>query len=264
MKNIVFFITHKTLSEKNCELTFKSLNNQEGFLFDVFYIYNTHQSELPNETVINLYNTYNLNRFFKTYKIFNYNENTPKTIAWDVKTICDYVLNTYSQNDRVLFLKSDILLSKNYFSVLKTLTNEFIYFTSPLVNAKKRVPDDEILEYILRPSFIKSDDITFYVEDEFQSNNNDFTNRPRTNITDHSIKYFSCDVMRDWSCHFISINLLHHLILVSQSWGGVNLQKLYPYFIKTDKCFTVHKYHNIKSENRILDREGPVEQWLLS
>ena len=37
--------------------------------------------------------------------------------------------------------------------------------------------NNEILEYILRPRFIKSDDITFFVEDEYQSSDNDFNNR---------------------------------------------------------------------------------------
>jgi len=263
MKNILFFITHKTLTAENCDLTFYSISLQEKFVFDVFYIYNSHESELSNELIINLYNFYNLNNYFKCYKIFNYNQDTPKTLGWDIKTISDYLLNNYDQNDKILFLKSDMLLSKNYFKCLSEIKEELVYFTSPLVNAKKRVSISEIKKYLIRPKFIKSDDITFYVEDEFQSNDNDFHNR-NIDITDNSIHFFSCDTIRDWSCHFITIKLLVNLSIISQSWGGINLQNLYPYFIKTDDCFTIHKYHNIVSENRSTGREGPVEEWLLS
>ncbi len=34
--------------------------------------------------------------------------------------------------------------------------------------------------------------------------------------------------------------------------------------IETDRSFTVHKYHDIRSENRETGREGPVEQWITS
>jgi len=261
--NILFFITHKTLGEENCELTFISLNSQYNFVFDVFYIYNSHPEELSNETIIYLYNKYNLGRFFKTLKIFDYDTSTPKTLGYDIKTITEYVLKNYDINDRVLFLKSDILLSKNYFNELSKINVNEVYFTSPLVNAKKRVKNSEILEYINRPFFIRSDDITFYVEDSIQSNDNDFHNRS-IEIIDKSIKFISCEVIRDWSCHFISVNLFHKLFITSRTWGGINLQGLSDYHIKTDKCFVIHKYHDIKSQNRTSSREGPVEHWLLS
>jgi hypothetical protein len=126
------------------------------------------------------------------------------------------------------------------------------------------VEDSEILSYIDRETFVKSDEITFFVEDRYGSPNNDFTHRKGTHVTDYSIKFTSCYVICDFSCHLISISLLDLLTIQNQTWGGVNLSKLVPYFIETDRCFVVHKYHNIKSENRSSDREGPVETWLLS
>lgn len=266
MKNILFFITHKTLNSEHCELTFTSISNQINNVnfFDVFYIYNTHNDELSNQTIINIYNKYNLGNYFKNYKIFDYDKNTPKTLGADIKTIIDYVSINYNKKDRILFLKSDMLLSKNYFDELNLLNrNDLVYFTSPVVNSKQRVSNNEILEYILRPRFIKSDDITFFVEDEYQSSDNDFNNR-NIKITDNSIKFISCRVIRDWSCHFISIELLNNLIITSQSWGGINLQNLEKYLVKTNNCFTLHKYHNIVSDNRSSIREGPVETWLTS
>ena len=83
-------------------------------------------------------------------------------------------------------------------------------------------------------------------------------------MNDESIKFTSCYVIIDWSCHLITVGILHKLGITNQSWGGVNLRNLDPYFIETDDCFVVHKYHNIQSENRNASREGPVEGWLLS
>jgi hypothetical protein len=54
------------------------------------------------------------------------------------------------------------------------------------------------------------------------------------------------------------------LNIKNQSWGGVNLSNLVPYFIETNNSFVVHKYHDIISENRNKDREGPVAEWLNS
>ena len=265
MKNILFFITHKTLNLENCELTFKSISNQNyKFIFDIMYIYNSHKNELDNNLILEMYNKYNLSNFIKEVKIFDYDETSHKSLGQDIFTIRNYLISNYSGDDRVLILKSDCLLSVNYFNDLSKLPNKPIYFTAPFICAKKRVPNEEIIEYTKRTSFIPSDEITFFVEDYQQSSNNDFNNRPNTKITDNSIKFTSCYVIRDWSCHFITIGLLNNISITMQSWGGVNLSKLVPYFIKTDLSFVVHKYHDIISENRDRDREGPVKDWLNS
>jgi hypothetical protein len=269
MKHIIFFITHSTLNEINCELTFKSISMQQmDNKFDIMYIYNTHQHELPNDNIINLYNKYNLHNYINELKIFNYNDNGIKSLAYDIGTISNYCINTYNNNDRILFLKSDILLSKNYFNTIFNLTDnneKAVFFTSPFICAKKRVSNDEILHYINRDTFIKSDYITFFVEDYQKSNNTDFYNRKNINITDNQIKFTSCYVICDWSCHLISTQLLNLLkININNTWGGVNLSLLVDYFYKTDNCFTVHKYHDILSENRKTNREGPVHEWLNS
>ena len=267
MKYILFFITHKTLNLENCDLTFKSISIQnQKYIFDKLYIYNTHSDELDNKDIINIYNKYKLNNFFKEFIIYNYDNLSLKTLGQDIYNIREYCLKTYNLNDRILFLKSDCLLSVNYFDEIFNIPYNIIdiYFTSPFICAKKRIPNDEILEYIKRDIYIPSDNITFFVEDRFQSKNNDFNNRLNISIFDNNIKFFSCYVIRDWSVHLINVNLLDKLIIKNQSWGGVNLSQLENFFIETNKCFTVHKYHNIVSENRDLEREGPVEKWLLS
>lgn len=46
--------------------------------------------------------------------------------------------------------------------------------------------------------------------------------------------------------------------------GGVLLINLIPYFCETTNCFTIYKYHDILSDNRNTNREGPVHEWLNS
>lgn len=268
MKKIVFFITHKTLSEEHANATFWSLSNQSvnsSEKFDCFYIYNTHQDELTNSFLTELYERYNLGRFFNELKIFDYDNNTPKALGADIGTIGNYVLQNYSDDDRVLLLKSDCVLSKNYLNdLLKIEENKKIYFVAPFVCAKERIKDEEIFEYANRDKFIASDDITFFVEDQTNSSNNDFHNREGVKVTDEQIKFTSCYVIGDFSCHYITASLLPKMIVNIQSWGGVKFYNLTSHFVGTDNSFVIHKYHSIISENRQSDREGPVKEWLNS
>jgi hypothetical protein len=267
MKNVIFFITHKTLGIEHAEACFYSLSKQENVpcKFDALYIYNTHQDELSNDILLNLYEKFNLNEFFTEIKIFNYNSSTEKALGADISVIRNYVMQNYVQEDRVLLLKSDCLLSKNYFNDILSLPADIpAYFVAPFICAKERIPDTEIFEYISRDLYIPSDDITFFVEDQFGSNNNDFFNRPGVNVTDNSIKFTSCYVIRDFSCHFLSVGLFDFVNIAVQSWGGVNFSALFDYFTGTGRSFVVHKYHGIISENRTNDREGPVVSWLKS
>ena len=81
MKHIAFFITHKTLTEHHCNLTFLSLSKQsKDHRFDKLYIYNTHKDELSNETIMNLYTKYNLSDLFIDVAIFDYNEASHKSL----------------------------------------------------------------------------------------------------------------------------------------------------------------------------------------
>lgn len=141
--------------------------------------------------------------------------------------------------------------------------SRLIHFVAPFVCAKKRVDDDKIAQYLLRESFIRSDDMTFFVEDSSQSSDNDFNRRAQL-ITDKDILFTACTVTRDFSCHFISVALLDDIMIATQSWGGCNFTNLTSNLIQSDKCFVVHKYHDIISSNRISSREGPVEGWFIS
>lgn len=267
MKNVAFFITHKTLDFEHADLSFKSMSQQKGEgSFDVLYIYNSHEDELPNDTILQLIETYSLGLRFNEIKIFPYDTSTPKTLGGDIfsiKTFCDQV---YNPKDRILLMKSDIILSVNYFDdILNKLPEDReIYYAAPYINAKARISNDQIIQYSLRERYIASDDITFFVEDEFQSPNNDFNNRDGVDITDEEILFFSCYVIRDFTCHYLTLSLLNKVRIRSQSWGGVWFESLAPYLVKTDRSFVIHKYHDVVSTNRVNTREGPVEDWFLS
>ena len=262
MKNIIFFITHKTLSVEHVVTSFTSLSNQAGNkIFDKIYIYNTHPEEISNDEIKNIFYEKKLNNKIKKLDIFVYNNLTPKNLGSDLNCIINYAINNYNKNDRILVLKSDILLSKNYFNTVLNLPEGDIFFTSPFVCAKQRVTDDELFEYINREKFIRSDNITFYTEGIEPGEQTDFNIRGHT-ITDKNIKFFSCKVVDDFSCHFLSINILDKIKIGYQNWGGVNFNGLRCYIKNSDNCFTLHKYHSIISDNRYSDREGPVEMWL--
>jgi len=264
MKRIAFFITHKTLGLNHAEMTFGGISRQEcDGQFDELYIYNSHSDELSNDDLLDLYTKYDLGRFFKEVKIFPYISSTPKTLGADISAIKAFCNNNFSLWDHVLIIKSDTIPSVNFFDDIFNLpTDRSVYFVAPFICAKKRVSDEDIIEYTKRKTFIRSDEITFFVEDQHQSTNNDFNERDGLDVTSNQILFTSCYVIRDFSCHYFSMSLFDRVRINSQSWGGVWFSALEPYFHPTDRSFVIHKFHDIVSENRSTDREGPVKLWL--
>jgi len=266
MRNVVFFITHKTLSMEHANATFHSISKQQvrdDKKFDAFYIYNTHSDELANDDLVALYHQYDLNRFFGELKIFDYDPATPKTLAGDVLAVSNYVKGAYDPQDRYFMLKSDCVLSKNFFDeALHIEENRLVYFVAPFINAKERVTDAEIFDYCERDS-LQADD-TFFVEGDVDGGPTDFHMRPGVSVTDQQIKFTSCYNLGDYSAPFISVGLVDSIQTENLTWGGVRFYGLRPFFVRTDRCFVVHKYHDIVSENRATDREGPAAIWLRS
>lgn len=268
MKNCIVFITHKTLGYDHALCTFYSIKNQvnaSNIKFDDLYIYNTHEDELSSEFLVEYIIKFEIDKLFTNIKLLK-SERETKSLSEDISLIRQYFKNEYSYEDRILLLKSDCILSKNYFNEILSIPQDKkdIYFVAPFICAKKRVSNEEIFEYSKRDSVIFSDDITFFVEDQYQSDNTDFNTRTNFKITDDQIKFTSCYVIRDFSCHFLNVGLMDSINITQQSWGGVNFQALSNFFIPTNRCFVIHKYHDILSENRNMDREGPVSEWLKS
>jgi len=264
---IAFFITHKTLGVEHAHASFKGISEQVDVheKFDKLIVYNTHQDELSNLYIENLYRFYELDRFFKELEFFDYDPTTVKSLGADIDTIRKHVKENYSPDDLVLIMKSDTVPSAHFFSDIMSLpVNRDVYFVAPFVCAKSRISDREIHEYASRREFVRSDDVTFFVEDEFNSPDNDFNSRPGVNVTDPEIKFTSCYVITDFSCHYMTARLMDHIHIQYQTWGGAKFYNLRPWFISTSRSFVVHKFHGIQSENRDQDREGPVREWLAS
>lgn len=263
-------MTHKTLPLPFADCVFKSISLQamrDDKQFEVLYLYNTHSADLSNESLIELFEKYDLKRFFKEVKVFPYDENTTKTVSADVHAIGEFVRANYAPEDRYFMHKSDCLLSKNFLDdILHLEEDKLIYYSTPFINAKERVSNEDIFEYCTRDSWIKSDDITFFVEDMDSNAPTDFQTRPGCNVTDPQFKFTSCYGIRNgFSTHFVSVGLSDRIQLQNNlTWGGVEWHDLIPNFVGTNRCFLVHKYHDIVSENRATDREGPAPIWLKS
>lgn len=263
--NIAFFITHKTLSLNHAEMALYSLSKQEirdNRKLDYLYIYNTHQDEISNSTIIDICERYGIGHVVKEIRVFPYNNDTLKCLGADVEAITNFSLENFDINDRILIWKSDCVLSKNYIDDILHVREGDISFIAPFICAKETVDDDDIIDYAMRDNFIRSDDITFFVENHVDGSGTDFQNRDEITVTSSKIKFTSCYVITDFSCHFITISLLKRVIIDYLSWGGAKFYNLTDKFVGTDRSFVIHKYHGIISENRTLDREGPVKEWL--
>ena len=269
----MFFITHATLDLEHVEYVFHSIYKQSlgkklfnKEFFETLWIYNTHDHELSNNDIVVLYNKYQLSRYFGEIKIFDYSRKTPKKLVADILNIRNYCSSYYHPNDRILILKSDTCISKNFFKEISELPKDKpVAFFAPYVCAKKRISKPDILEYCQRETFVESDDITFFTEDENGPENSDFYKRPDTSITDEKIKFFACRVIKvGFSSIFCDVELLNRIDLEDLDWGGTNFHNLMPYYIRSKDSFIVHMYHDIVSDNINRDREGPVSGWLNS
>ncbi|MDD4931337.1 MAG: hypothetical protein PHG66_04320 [Candidatus Colwellbacteria bacterium] len=265
MKNILVFITHATLGLEHADLCIEHLGKSvDPLVFDKMIVYNTHQHELSNEKITELITKHKiLDRICKEISLFDYNESTPKTLGHDCINIFNFLLNNYSMTDRVLILKSDIMISVNLLSELRdiqsSLKQTFI-LTPPFITAKERVSNDEIREYCSRTSIVLSDEKTFFDEDC----NGGETDHGKRNPLDKDIKFISCTGKIDFSCHYMSLDLSLVMTVHSKTWGGVNFESCRDFWVGTEKSFTVHKYHSIVSENRVGEREGPIERYFKS
>ena len=267
MNNVMFFITHATLDIEHTNCVFKSISeqSQNGIVFDTLYIYNTHQHELSNNMILRSFYTHNLDRQFDNVKLFDYDVHTPKKLVADIDVIRHFCFENYLSDDRVLILKSDTCVSKNFFKELSGITQSPAAFFAPYVCAKKRVTKEEILEYCKRETFTESDDVTFFTEDENGIADSDFIKRPNMAVTDEQIKFFACRVIKvGFSSIFCDVGLLGGIHLEDTDWGGTNFHALLPYYVRAKDSFIVHMYHDVVSENRNADREGPVGSWLNS
>ena len=266
MKEVIVFITHKTLGREHAYATFKSLAmSVDPPEIDDFVIYNSHEDDLPTNDILELFQSFEIG-YIRNVVVFPYDKNTPKTLASDINAVMQYMNIHYGPDDRVLLLKSDILLSRNFLNETKKFagnTGDFM-FVAPLFNAKQGVSDLDIFEFIQLPYAIMSSEEIFFMEDETRSADTDFRNRPEVDMTDKTIKFISCRVKRDFSCHYMPVKSMRMIGLQNKTWGGSSFASLDAVWVGAYKSFTVHKYHSIKSENRAEERPGEWGMWLAS
>lgn len=263
---IIFFITHHTLSLEHARMTLGSLGcSRDPMKFDCMYIYNTHPEEISNDSLLELAKVSLLYSFITDIKLFPEQYPINKTLASDIMAIQTYCANHYKLNDAIWLLKSDCVVSLNLANELSKVDklNSFV-LTPPFICAKKRVTDDEIYEYCQKPLVVLSDHETFFNENAYGTPDNDFRNRPGESPKDSNIKFISCTVKRDFSCHYLTLDNLIAVSKREQNWGGVWFQNLSDKWIGTHRGFVVHKYHGIISPNRPNPREGTIEEYLLS
>jgi len=267
VRNLIAFITHATLDEYHADLCFRALSNSHNPIpIDELIIYNSHADELPNLKLLGIISRYDLH-FIKKITIFPYDNDTHKSLGGDVLALSRFFIREYPPTARVLFLKSEMLVSVNLLDELrKTFDMEKVLFTPPLLNAKKSITDDELIDRSRLKYMIFSSEDTFFMEDEKGSIENDFRDRlgdnRGANPGNPAVKYLSCSGKKDWSLHYISINLLQGLEFKLQAWGGMSFARLQEWWIGAYKSFTVHKWHPIASKNCSEERPGDYNDWL--
>lgn len=263
---ILFFITHHTLSKQHAEMTLGSLSRSiDPIKFDIMYIYNTHPDELTNESLLKMIDDFHLEKVAENINLFPGKYPLNKTLASDIMAIQNFCVENYENKDAILLLKSDCVVSLNLLNEMnKVNILESFVLTPPFICAKKRVTDEEIIEYCKKPLVVLSDHETFFNENSYGTPDNDFRNRPGESPKDINIKFISCTVKRDFSCHYLTIDNLIAMSKREQNWGGCWFECVSDKWIGTHRGFVVHKYHSIESPNRPIPREGTIEEYLLS
>lgn len=265
MKRIIFFLTHTTLTYEHADLCFKALGaSVNPPIFNELIIYNTHSHELPNEEILKLYDKYDCTRFIDEVNIFDYPHNTPKNLASDIDCIRNWCLEHYEQTDRVLLLKSDILISSMYlYETTKTDLLPKVLFISAFYNSKRSISDEELYNFSRSDVVVRSSNEIFFIEDENNSKDNNTRDRGKFNLP--CVKYLCCTGKRDWSCPYLTVNIFPHVITRILEWGGWDAEPVKEWWVGSYMSFTVHKWHGVLSENNPNDRSNDdYRNWLNS
>ena len=245
--DFLVFATHHTLTAEHAEMCLKHLGESEDPLhFHKMYIFNTHEDELPTEKILKLVQKYNLLRFVEQVEIIPRNPAFPLTLGSDFSQVYNYILIQNQRNDRILYIKSDIMVSKTLLKELKEVNFHSFILTPPFILAKKRVTDEEIFDYTRRENYVLKDEITC---------NNDALADERSPY-DENIKFISSTGKEDFSAHFFSIDIGENIHAITAPWGGLNFYQCRKKWLGTKHGFTVHKYHDVKSANNPNERVG--------
>ena len=167
----IYFNTHTTLTEYHANLCMQSLQEQsQDYLWDYFFVYNSHAEELSNDVLYSLYKKNNLDKNFRKFEIIDYNVNNKKTNFQDFMNMIDHCRNNFStkEKDYILYLKSEYLLSHKFMESMNIFDNEKKFIFSAMIeNAKEFVSSEEILQRSKRDIFTLVDDVTYYAGSDY-------------------------------------------------------------------------------------------------
>ena len=172
MTRSVYFITHSSLDYKHARLCLMSLASQNfDDLWDNLFVYNTHQEELPNSDLFSLIEQLGIQRKFRNVQEVAYDPSSRKTNLQDFMNLIDHCRAHVPliSNSYLLYLKSDYILSSNFFDGLKKFDCESNFIFSAMIeNAKEFVEEKELFERASRDSFTLVDDVTYYAGSDFR------------------------------------------------------------------------------------------------
>lgn len=282
---VCYFNTHATLDEKHADICFNSLANQSvDYKFDAMYIYNTHPQTLSNGKLLALIAKYRLRHHFDKIEVLP--KSNGKTLGQDMLYLTEHCRET--KPNRVLMLKSDYGVSRNFMQGLETIdasttdAAQFV-FTAPTTNAKEFVEKDEIMEYLGRKEFVPSDDITFYFGSDYADSLGTHEFRVLSDIwhgdpedlgkalrtyetpTDPRVRFVSHTVRADFNCHYFDGKTFSEIDFQGSNpertwnlsfWGIQAAQRVQGVpFVDVPGPFVVHIFHSIVGPNRKDPRE---------
>jgi hypothetical protein len=101
MKKILTFITHRTLTYDHADMCIRCLSlSVNPIIFDIMYIYNTHQHEVLNSQIIELCDQYKVSRFIKA--IYEYpNIQKSASLGEDLINIFKFYTINFDKNDHI-------------------------------------------------------------------------------------------------------------------------------------------------------------------
>jgi hypothetical protein len=254
--NIIYFITHKTLTKENARMSLLSLKNQNfDFHWNALCIYNSHQEDINNSEIKNI-----IDQFGLKYDLIDFlSETNTKTLAQDIHHISCHAKKNVSDNDKILLLKSDYYLSVNFNKSINSILDNNFIFSLPIYNAKEWVLSDDIIKKSLEIDFKYVDNETYYRGSDIFEPKEEFGLHLNIKDTDDKIKFVSHCVKGDFNCHVLDGCAIKNLNIekndMEASWGGMgnsinSLREFRVKFLNNLDCFAIHMFHDIISKNR--------------
>lgn len=282
--NNCIFTTHATLTEKHAIQSLTSLLKMQTYKdlkWDNFIIYNTHPETISNDWLIELIKELDVNNAINDLLVFPYDSNVyQKTLTQDtINHFSILIDNELNLPGKTLLLKSDYYVSENFNEIFDQQTNINTIWSLPIYNAKEKVSDEEIANKAKQPTFIPTDEVTYYrggtnhpvtpgtVESPFAEQS---PLEPGVNETDPRILFVSHNIQNDYNLHVFTndtmntcLQICKKVYNINSSWGGAhdlfNVGFQYAGIKRSTeiRAFGVHMYHGIISANRSQDRTDP-------